>query len=263
MGVYNYVKQLRASRPVARSAAAYASNIKNSGIFRRVPPEWRSFLKTNFQLITGIGIEPGDTATARSGNTQPLSMDDAELPSPDITGNAFLQIVQNCKTTRQYAAKSLSPQDISNVLYAAYGINRPKSGQRTAPSAHDWQYVDVYAADERALYLFNPVKPSLQKILDGDIRHQTGLQEYPASAPLNLIYVVDYAKMASDETPDTQTLFGIATVGAIMQNVNLYAASVNMVSGVRADIDRSRLRKTMMLNDARKIILAQSFGYPR
>ncbi|MBN2670801.1 MAG: nitroreductase family protein [Deltaproteobacteria bacterium] len=207
-------------------------------------------------LITGCGTDDTkSTEGKKMGN-------EIVLPPPDIKKSTFLQTIQKRHTTRDYATKQLPITEVSNILYAAYGINRPKTGKRTAPSAHDWQYVDIYVSDANGLYIFNPQKPSLEIILEKDVRKKTGIQEYPASAPLNFVYVVNYARMPQDLPEKEKSLFGITTVGAIVQNVYLYAASAELVSGVRADIRREPLRKTMKLNDDQEIILAQSVGYP-
>ncbi|MBN2530563.1 MAG: nitroreductase family protein [Deltaproteobacteria bacterium] len=236
------------------------------------PLKWKSFPLLFFCAILASvciscrskEISATENEQAGSKNQQRASAGDITLPAPESQTDSFLKIVTKRETSRSFSDKTLSLQKVSNVLYAAFGINRPDKGKRTAPSAHDWQYVDVYVSDANGLYLFDAGERKLKEILKGDIRSLTGTQSYPAKAPLNLVYVVDYSKMGSGNVPrETAQIFGSATVGAIMQNVYLYAASSNMAAGVRADIDRPRLRKTMKLNKSQSIILAQSFGYPQ
>jgi nitroreductase len=185
------------------------------------------------------------------------------LPPPAIASSPFLQILQKRRTSREYASRQLDRQTISNLLWAAYGINRPADGKRTAPSAHDQQYIDIYVADSDGLYLFVAQRHALDLVKPGDIRAMTGIQrDIAAKAPLSLIYVFDEHKTDSNAPADQKTLYAAATTGAIAQNVYLYCAAVNLNTGVRADIDREPLHKAMGLGAHQRILLAQSVGYP-
>ncbi len=151
---------------------------------------------------------------------------------------------------------------LSNLLWAASGINRPQSGMRTAPSAMNWQEIDVYVASAEGLYLFEPKEHALKPILAQDIRAATGLQAYVKEAPLNLVYVADFSKMTK-ATPEDQVLYSAAAAGFISQNVYLYCASEGFATVVRGGIDRPALARAMDLRSDQKIILAQSVGYPK
>jgi nitroreductase len=182
------------------------------------------------------------------------------LPPPDVKSSPLLQILQRRHTSREYATRPVDRQTLSNLLWAAYGENRP-DGKRTAPSAHDWQYIDIYVTDSLGLYRFNAKQHALDLVKSGDIRAQTGLQGFAAVAPISLIMVSDERKLASAGSAELRTLFGAATAGAIMQNIYLFCAANDLNTGVRADIDRSSLQKAMGLTANQKILLAQSVGY--
>ncbi|MBN2530564.1 MAG: nitroreductase family protein [Deltaproteobacteria bacterium] len=186
---------------------------------------------------------------------------DIQLTAPDIHTNRILKILRARQTTRVFSPRALSPKTVSNLLYAANGVNRSREGSRTAPSAHNWRYIDIYLADARGLFLYDAQNNSLKMIRNTDLRAHTGLQDYAAQAPLNLVYVLDRARIMETIPDTTILLFGAATTGAISQNVYMYAASEHLSTVVRADIDREKLHKEMKLRDDQEILLAQSVGH--
>lgn len=184
-----------------------------------------------------------------------------KLPGPDtIGGKPLMAVLKNRKTVRSFREEKLSPQTLSNLLWAAFGINRP-DGHRTAPSAMNWQEIDIYAAMNDGVYRYNAGDHTLQKILKNDIREKTGMQSFVKDAPLNLVYVADLSKTkrASGEELD---LFTGADCGFIAENVYLYCASEGLATVVRGSVDRGALSKILNLKADQKIILAQTVGYP-
>jgi SagB-type dehydrogenase family enzyme len=192
-----------------------------------------------------------------------------KLLSPDINSKkSLMQSLKERKSNRSFSAKKLPVKLLSNLLWAACGINRPDSGRRTAPSAVNWQEIDVYIAMMDGLYLYNPKDHSLQPIMVGDLRMKTTtiLQPSRASvseAPLQLIYVADYSKMGFYANEEEKKLYAAADTGFIAQNVYLYCASEGLATVVRGLIDRDALSKSMKLRDNQKIILVQTVGYPQ
>jgi nitroreductase len=185
-----------------------------------------------------------------------------QLPKPQTDGGRpLMQVLKDRKTTREFSSEKLPLQVLSNLLWAAFGINRP-SGQRTAPSAVNWQEIDLYVALSDGLFLYDAKADALQPILAEDIRAATGTQPYPKDAPVNLVYVADLDKPG--RVPETEKDFwSAADVGFIAQNTYLFCASEGLASGVRALIDRPALAKIMKLRPKQKILLAQSAGYPK
>jgi len=164
------------------------------------------------------------------------------------------------KTERTFSDQKLSMQTLSNLLWAAFGINRP-DGRRTAPSAKNWQETDIYVATPDGVYLYDAKKNALDTVLTKDIRAMTGTQTYVKDAAVNLVYVSDYAK-TDEGGVDKQLLIG-ADVGLIAENVYLFCASEGLATVVRASIDRDALAKELKLRPEQKIILSQSVGYPQ
>jgi len=192
-----------------------------------------------------------------------------KLLPPDInSGKSLMQSLKERKTNRSFSAKKLPVQLLSNLLWAAYGINRPESGRRTAPSAVNWQEIDVYVAMADGLYLYNGKVHSLQPVLEGDLRLKTTGFLQPSrnlvsEAPLQLIYVADYSKMGFYTNEEEKKLYSAADTGFIAQNVYLYCASEGLATVVRGMIDRDELAKAMKLRGNQRIILAQTVGYPQ
>ena len=186
---------------------------------------------------------------------------DISLPAPRTEGGKpLMQTLKERRSVRSFRADTLPMQTLSDLLWAAFGINRSESGKRTAPSARNWQEVEVYVILENGAYLYDPKALTLKAVVKGDLRPVTGAQKFVASAPLNLVYVADIAKMKG--TPDDITLISGADVGFISQNVYLFCASQGLGTVVRGSVNREATAKALKLSGKKKVILAQTVGYP-
>jgi len=184
-----------------------------------------------------------------------------QLPNPQMEGGkALMQALKDRMSTRTFSEEKLPMQTLSNLLWAAFGINRP-DGKRTAPSARNWQEIEIYVASPDGLFLWDPQKNLLNPILAKDIRAMTGTQSYAKETGVDLVYVADYSKV-SGGSMDQNVMVG-ADTGFIGQNVYLFCASEGLGTVIRAGIDREVLAKEMKLRPEQKIILAQSVGYPK
>jgi len=185
-----------------------------------------------------------------------------KLPSPQTEGGRpLMQVLKDRKSTREFGPGTLSPQILSNLLWAAFGINRP-DGHRTAPSAMNWQEVSIYVATPEGVYIYDAKTNALSPVLAGDFRAATGTQSFVKDAAVNLVYVSDLSKTGRAASSEAQT-FTAADVGFVAQNVYLYCASEGLATVVRGSIDKPGLAKTLKLQPNQKIILAQSVGYPK
>jgi SagB-type dehydrogenase family enzyme len=186
-----------------------------------------------------------------------------KLPAPQITGGRpLMDCLKARQSSREFGPEKLSAQDLSNLLWAADGINRPDSGKRTAPSAVNWQDIDIYVSTAEGLFLYLPKEHALRKILSEDVRAAMGTQEFVKSVPVNLIYVSDYSKLARGTDEDKRFYSGAHT-GFISQNVYLFCASAGLATVVRGLVDREAMAKTMLLRPEQHVTLAQSIGYPK
>lgn len=185
-----------------------------------------------------------------------------QLPIPDTTGGMpLMQALRPRHSTREFARDTLSTKLLSNLLWAACGINRAENGKRTAPTAMNKQEIDLYVAAAHGLYLYDPKSHSLKMTLPDDIRAVTGVQDYVKDAPINFVYVADYAKIDYPSEKD-KIKYTSADAAFIAQNVYLFAASEGLATVVRGAIDTDKLAAAMKLGTSHHIILAQTIGYP-
>ncbi len=196
-----------------------------------------------------------------------VSAQDITLPAPHRSGGKpLMDALNERQSVRAFTSDSLSTQQLSDLLWAAWGINRRPDGHRTAPSSHNFQEMDVYVTMETGLYLYDATTNILKQIHDRDIRALTGTQDFPATAPVNLVYVSDMTKRGKKEgetITDTDLLSSWANTGFMAQNVYLWCASEGLGCVIRAMVPRDRLAPEMGLKSTQIIILAQSVGVPQ
>lgn len=186
-----------------------------------------------------------------------------QLLEPQMDGGRpLMQVLKDRSSSREFSNEKLPMQVLSDMLWAAFGVNRPESGKRTAPSANNRQEIDIYVATADGLYLYDAKAHMLIPVLEEDIRTMTGTQSYVQEAPVNLIYISDFSKMGNAEESQ-KYVTSSANTGFISQNVYLYCASEGLVTVVRGSIDKPALEKAMKLRPDQKVILAQSVGYPK
>jgi hypothetical protein len=186
----------------------------------------------------------------------------AVLPPPHMDGGMpLMQALKQRQTSRAFSREPLPAQTLSDLLWAAFGVNRPLTGGRTAPSARNWQEIEVYVASADGLFLYDAQHHALKLVLTDDIRAQTGMQGFVADAPVNLIYVADSSRM-EDATDADKIMYSSADAAFIAQNVYLFCASERLATVVRGALDRPALAKAMKLAPDRRVVLAQTVGYP-
>ncbi len=179
-------------------------------------------------------------------------------PRPDI-GKPLMQALKLRKSTREYSDRPIPEQILSELLWAAFGINRP-SGDRTAPYWRHIMVIDVYAAMADGVWLYEPKRHALIRHLPSDIRAQTGTQDFVGQAPLNLVYVAHGERM-QDISPTDRRLYASVDTGFIGQNVYLYCASEGLASVFRGAVDYKKLDRRMQLGPDQFVTFAQTVGY--
>ncbi|MGD8785618.1 MAG: SagB/ThcOx family dehydrogenase [Thioalkalispiraceae bacterium] len=185
-----------------------------------------------------------------------------KLPAPEMTGGKpLMQALKERHSSREFSSRTLPKQVLSNLLWAAAGVNRPATGKRTAPSARDWREVDVYVALAEGVYRYDSNEHNLILLKDEDLRAATGMQDFVGNAPVNLIYVANLNRM-EDASPEKKNFYAAADTGFIAQNVYLFCASEGLATVVRGSVDREALASMLGLTDQQRVILAQTVGYP-
>jgi len=196
-----------------------------------------------------------------------LEAQDIVLPTPvKRGGKPLMEALNDRESGRLFLGDDLSSQQLSDLLWAAWGINREADGKRTAPSSHNSQEMDVYVTLKTGLYLYDAQNNILKQVHNRDIRILTGTQDFPASAPVNLVYVSDMTKRGfkeGQEIKDADLFSSWANTGFMAQNVYLYCASEGLSCVIRAMVPRDRLGPEMGLKPTQVIILAQTVGKPR
>jgi nitroreductase len=185
------------------------------------------------------------------------------LPAPQTDGGKpLMQALKARATSRAFATDPLPQQTLSNLLWAAWGVNRPDAGKRTAPSARDWRETDVYVVMPAGAYLYDAAANALTPVAAGDLRALTGTQDFVKDAPVTLVLVADTARMKGAQ-PDMHQAYAWGDAAFISQNVYLFCASEGLATGVRASVDRQALAKALKLGGTQLVVFAQSVGRPR
>lgn len=203
-------------------------------------------------LIGQLKPQPAQ-GNAQSALKLPPAQTDGGLP--------LMQALHKRQSQRAFEPAPLVAQSISDLLWAAAGINRPALGGRTAPSAMNAQEVDVYVALPEGLYRYDPRGHVLNLVSATDVRRVTGYQDFVDSAPMELIYVADHSRMKLVPAAQRES-YASAAAGAMAQNVYLYCASAGLATVIRAWIDRQILSQAMGLEADHQILLAQTVGQP-
>jgi nitroreductase len=185
------------------------------------------------------------------------------LPAPQRSGGMpLMQALAARHSSREFSEEPLSSQTLSDLLWAAFGINRPEKGGRTAPSPYNRQEISIYVTTAEGFYVYEPKPHALRRLGTEDVRALTGTQDYVGKAPLNLVYVADLSRVPDSETPLNLIFLGAST-GTIAQNVYLFCASAGLSTVVRGLIDREKLGQALALGVDRRITLAQTVGRPK
>ena len=191
------------------------------------------------------------TFCAMSQNTE------MKLPAPQKTGGMPLMEALSKRATNRSLdpARSLSDQQLSNLLWAAWGINRP-DGRRPAASAMNRQEIDLYLVGHKAAYLYDAKEHSLKLVAEGDHRSEVSSQDFAKNGDWIVIFA-DYDKMGGGN----EAIAGI-DAGLIAQNIYLYGASEGLGIVVHASVDRDTISKVLKLRPAQHIMIAQTVGIP-
>ena len=171
-------------------------------------------------------------------------METIRLESPDLNrGKVVMQALAERCSTREFAEEPLSLRDLSDLLWAANGINRPESGKRTAPSAMNRQDIKVYACTADGTYRYHHETHSLDPLTAEDVRPD-------GAAPLCLVLVAD------QDTP-----WGALDAGIVSQNISLFCSGVGLATYPRATMDAGVLRRALKLTEEQMPLLCHPVGY--
>jgi len=165
------------------------------------------------------------------------------------------------RSTREYSYRPLPAQVLSDLLWAAFGINRP-NGDRTAPYWRHVMVLDIYLAMPDGVWLYEPVTHTLVPHLQSDIRKETGTQDFVSSAPLEVIYVAHGERM-TDVSPEDRRLYASVDSAFIGENIYLFCASEDLGTVFRGSVDHAAVARLLKLPNEQFVTFAQTVGYPK
>ncbi len=180
---------------------------------------------------------------------------DIKLPAAERKGGKpLMEALSERKSIRSFSEKELSPQQLSNLLWAANGFNR--KDKRTAPTANNRQELELYVVLAKGIYFYNAKEHKLTLVKKGDYRKSTGKQDFVATAPLNILFVSDMKKASNSD-------YAHMSCGYVSQNIYLYCASEGLGTVARGSFDKEELQKLLNLPEHQEVLLAQTVGYAK
>jgi SagB-type dehydrogenase family enzyme len=186
-----------------------------------------------------------------------------KLPAPRLLGGLpILEAFAKRHSTRRFDTRLLPQQILSDLLWAAFGVNRPDTADHTAPSWHGSKETDIYIAMKDGVWRYEPVTHELRSVMSADIRKQTSAMAFVATAPAVLIYVADRRRMA-EATPDEHRLYAHVDAAIIAENVYLSAAAAGLGTVLLGSVDRDALGKTLSLPADQVVTFSQPVGFAK
>ena len=185
-----------------------------------------------------------------------------KLPQPNLnrTGTVMKALSER-HSTREFASKTLNLTDLSDLLWAANGVNRKDSGKRTAPSALNKQDVDVYVVLPEGSYLYDAKNHQLNLIVEGDYRGAVaGGQAFVKSAPVSLVLISNLSRFGDTKNAHTQFM-GAMDAGIVSQNISIFCSAANLATVPRASMDNNQLKKVLKLKDTQVPMMNHPVGY--
>lgn len=215
-------------------------------------------MKTNMlRRIITVALIGGFAVAALAGaEPKPIA-----LPAPVMKGGKpLLEAIHDRKSTKAFSNKGITTETLSNILWAAYGVNRPETSGRTVPSAMHSYEIDVYVLMASGAYIYDAKQHALTLVTGADLRGQAGAKGAMAGAPLSLLYVSDGARL-TQSAKAKQSVYGAVHSGFIGQNVYLYCASEGLGAVFREGADRKALTQSLKLRKDQEIVFTQTVGY--
>ena len=178
------------------------------------------------------------------------------LNPPDISqGMSVMKALTLRSSASNFDTTQLTLQDLSDLLWAANGINRPDQGKRTAPSAVNAQDIDVYVSLESGMYLYDAKKHVLVEVAEGDHRKLVAArQDYVARAPVICILVSDISKFRFG-ADSLKMILAAEDAGIVSQNISIFCASRGLLTRPRMTMDMTKLRDLLKLKNSQYLML--------
>ncbi len=195
-------------------------------------------------------------------NMQAQDLKVIKLNAPDKTrGTAVMKAFNDRHSDREFSSEKLKPQDLSDLFWAANGINR-SDGKRTAPSCRNFQDVEVYAILPEGAYLYDAKAHALNPVAAGDHRGAVANgQDFAKTAPLCIVLVSDMT--AYGNTSESSKLMAAVDIGLVCENINIACAGLGLATVPRGTMDQAALKKILELTDTHLLLMNNPVGYPK
>lgn len=201
-------------------------------------------------------MAPGD-AGSHPMKPQPVPF---LLPPPRTEGGMALQTALKLRrSTRAYTDTPLPLQQLSDLLWAACGVNRD-SGERTAPYWRHRIVLDLFVLQPDSVSIYDAISHALVPHMKRDLRALAGQQDFVGRAPLELVYVAHGEKM-TDITAIERQLYASVDAAFIGQNVYLFCASAGLATVFRGAVDKDKLARALQLPENDFVTFAQTVGF--
>ena len=204
------------------------------------------------------------TVSALAWGADPVTPEFESLPRPRMEGGRpLMEVLRDRKSTREFSAEPVTREQLANLLWAGFGVNRPQTLQRTAPCTMNLRCIDIYVATADGTYHYDAEAHRLVVVGRKDVRTLTGGQDYVKIAPVAFVYVADHTKLATKvESPAERSFYAAVDAGLITENVYLCCASEGLGSVIHMPGDRAALAQALHLRPEQQIVLAHTVGHP-
>jgi SagB-type dehydrogenase family enzyme len=193
----------------------------------------------------------------------PLGAETVPLPKPRVDGGMpLMQSLKLRRSIREFGDKPISNQSLANLLWGAWGVNRPESGGRTAPSAWGQGEIDLYVFSRDGVFLYLAAQHALHRVLEGDHRAEAGSAPFTAVAAISIVYVADHNRSPRTAMWEKEKYAYIHT-GFIGQNVYLVAAAEELGCVIHDSADKGAVARLLGLGRSQQVIITQSVGHPK
>jgi SagB-type dehydrogenase family enzyme len=215
-----------------------------------------------FGFAVGLGASMTSYSFAEEVSKSPQQ--ERKLPAPKKKGKVSLEEALNlrCSSKEGFSSKELKEKEIGQILWAARGVNRP-DGKLTSPSATARYSVSVYVATKEGNFLYIPQNHSLLLIDSRDIREGIGTQQYVKTAPVILIFVADFSKLAESLPMEKKLSFTSAEAGTIGENVYLQCAALKLATCFVASVDKEFVKSALNFKEGIEPLFIMPIGYPK
>ena len=198
------------------------------------------------------------STTVSAQNLEPIKLNE---PNKD-RGMSVMKALSERRSTREFSTEKLSLQDLSDLLWAANGINRPDR-RRTAATARNNQDIDVYAIMEEGAYFYDAVANELMPVAAGDFRELIAdAQLSVKDAPVSLLVVSDISRFKGMDI-EMQKYLGALDAGIVSQNIMIFASGCGLVTVPRVYMKKDELKKALNLTETQVPMINNPVGYQK